>query len=97
MGSLVPTLVRIDINVSFEYDDRNSALTSISVTCSSDSLFKQTYARKFVPTNMLPKPFGRVARPVRPLPLRRGSMVVESAKADRAGMLKGEVEIVGLS
>ena len=49
-----------------------------------------------MPTNILPKPFGRAARPVRPLPSRTGSMTVESARKERAGVLKGE-EIVVLS
>jgi len=50
-----------------------------------------------VPTNILPNPFGRAARPVRPLPSRTGSMMVESARKERAGVLKGEEEIVVLS
>jgi len=50
-----------------------------------------------VPTNILPKPFGRAARPVRPLPSRTGSMMAESASAESAGVVKGEEEIVVLS
>lgn len=50
-----------------------------------------------MPTNILPKPFGRAARPVRPLPSRRGSMMVESVRVESAGVVKGEEEIVGMS
>ena len=89
--------MRVDLRVSFEYDERSSALTSISVTRSSDSLFRQTYARKFVPTYILPKPFGRAARPVRPLPSSTGSITVESVRAERVGVVKGEEGIVGMS
>jgi len=46
-------------------------------------LFRQTYARKWVPTNILPKPLGRAARSVGVFPSSNGSIIEASARLER--------------
>lgn len=95
--SFVPSRVSLGFRVSFSEGVRRSAATWTWVTSDSDSLFKHTYARKCIPTNILPKPFGRAARPVRPVPSREGSMIVASDNWERGDVVNGDEVIVGMS
>ena len=91
--SLVPSRVRDGLITDLLFWVRISAVMRTSVTSSSDSLLRHTYAKKLVPTNILPKPFGNAATLESPVSCSRGSIIEESLNC-----VKGElVRVVAVS
>jgi len=55
------------------------------------------YATNFVPTNILPKPFGNTARSVSPGPERSGAISVVVERRGRGGLVRvGDVNVGGI-